>query len=104
MTEPFNYDAEDYELDCYYKILDYFQKEKGNREQIEIWKYRSFIELMKLLDRTKNRTFVTNAIILILSLFEDIPPDTYNNRGVNINRIKDRTSLISVLKEEFLPN
>ena len=106
MTEPLNYNAEDYELDCYYKILDYFQKEKRNREQIEMWKYHSLIELMKLLDRTKNRTFVTNAIILILSLFEDIPPDTFNNRGVNINRIsnKDRKSLFSVLKEEFLPN
>jgi hypothetical protein len=42
----------------------------------------------------------------MLSLFEDIPPDMYNNRGVDINRIsrRDRKSLIANLKEEFLPN
>ena len=59
-----------------------------------------------MLDKTKNRVLVTNAIILILSLFEDIPPDTFNNRGVNINRItgKDRKSLVADLKDEFLPN
>ncbi|MFW9896616.1 MAG: hypothetical protein ACFFD7_12495 [Candidatus Thorarchaeota archaeon] len=97
---------EDLELDCYLKILDYFQKEKGNKENTEIWKDHTFIKLMKLLEQKKNKELVTNAIILILSLFEDIPPDTYNNRGVDISRIshEDRKSLIAGLEEEFLPN
>jgi hypothetical protein len=97
---------EDLELDCYLKILDYFKESKVNKEDTEIWKNQSFIELMKLLEQKKNKNLVTNAIILILSLFEDIPPDTYNNRGVNINRIsiEDRKSLIAGLEEEFLPN
>ena len=101
-----NNTTEDFELDCYLKILEFSQNENVNREQTEIWKDRSLIELMKLLDKKKNRVLVTNAIILMLSLFEDIPPDTYNNRGVNINRIsvEDRKSLIADLKEEFLPN
>ena len=88
------------------KIIDYFQKEKVTREEIEIWKNKSIIELMKFLEGSQNRTLVTNALILILSLFEDIPPDIYNNRGVNINRIsqKDKRFLIEDLKEEFLPN
>ncbi|MFX1504049.1 MAG: hypothetical protein ACFFDH_24020, partial [Promethearchaeota archaeon] len=64
------------------------------------------IELMKYLKRTQNRTLVTNALILIISLFEDIPPDTYNNRGVKVNRIseEDKRFLIEDLKQEFLPN
>jgi len=101
-----NKNTEDFELDCYLKILEYFQNENVNRERTEIWKDHSLIELMKLLDKAKNRVLVTNSIILMLSLFEDIPPDTYNNRGVNINRIsvKDRKLLIADLKEEFLPN
>jgi len=99
-------DNDAFELDCYMKILDYFQKDKVNKENTDIWKNQSFIELMKLLEQKKNRDMVTNAIILMLSLFEDIPPDTYNNRGVNINRfsIEERKSLIAGLEEEFLPN
>ena len=101
-----NNNSEEFELDYYSKILDYFQDEKISREKKEIWKNRSIIELMNLLERTQNRTFVTNALILILSLFENIPPDTYNNRGVNIARIseEDKKFLIESLKEEFLPN
>ncbi len=101
-----NKNTEDFELDCYLKILEYFQNENVNRERTKIWKDHSLIELMKLLDKAKNRVLVTNSIILMLSLFENMPPDTYNNRGVNINRIsvKDRKSLIADLREEFLPN
>lgn len=101
-----NSNSEEFELDYYLKILDYFQDERISREKKEIWKNQSIIELMNFLERTQNRTFVTNALILILSLFEDIPPDIYNNRGVNINSIseKDKKFLIEELKEEFLPN
>ena len=97
---------EDFELDCYLQILDYFQKDRISKENTEIWKDQSFIELMKLLEQKKNRDVVTNAIILMLSLFENLPPDTYNNRGVDISRIsiEERKSLIAGLEEEFLPN
>ena len=97
---------EDFEIDCYLKILDYFQKDKVNNENTEIWKNQSLIEMMELLDQKKNKALVTNAIILMLSLFEDIPPDTYNNRGVDISQIsiEERRSLITGLEDEFLPN
>ena len=99
-------DNDDFELDCYLKILDYFQKDKANKEITEIWKNQSYIELMRLLEQKTNKDLVKNAIILILILFEDIPPDIYNNRGVDINRIsiEERKSLIAGLEEEFLPN
>ena len=101
-----NGNSEEIELDCYLKIINYFQTKQDRREEIEIWKSKSIITLMKLLIRTQNRTLVTNALILILSLSEDVPPDTYNNRGVSFNRIseKDKQTLIEDLKEEFLPN
>ncbi len=101
-----NINSDDLEIECYSKIIDFFQKEKINQEETEIWKSQSIIELMNYLERTHNRTLVTNALILLLSLFEDIPPDTYNNRGVNINRLSEREkrSLMEDLKEEFLPN
>jgi len=94
------------ELEIYLKIVDCFQDENISPENKEIWKNQSIIELMRLLERTQNRAFVTNALILILSLFEDIPPDIFNNRGHNINCIseKDKKSLILNLKNEFLPN
>lgn len=97
----------DCELDYYLKIIDYFQCKKINSEKKDIWKSQSLIKLMNILDRTKNKDLVTNAIILLLSLFEEIPPDTYNNHGVDINCIpvKNRKSLINeTLKNEFLPN
>ena len=101
-----NINSNKFELELYLKIFDYFQNEKLSREEIEIWKNQSIIELMKYLERTQNRTLVTNALVLILSLFEDIPPDICNNRGHNINCIseKDKKSLILNLKNEFLPN
>ncbi|MFX0040770.1 MAG: hypothetical protein ACFFCY_02185 [Promethearchaeota archaeon] len=101
-----NTHSDQFELDLYLKIIDYFQKEKVSKDEVEIWKNKSIIELMKYLKRTKNRGFVTNALILILSLFEDMPPDFCHNRGIKVNKISqgDKNFLIENLKEEFLPN
>jgi hypothetical protein len=96
--------SKDYELDFYIKIIEFFQSNDVDRETTEIWKNKSLIELMKVLKRTKNKEFVKNAILLIISLFEHIPPDIYNNKGVNteIMKEKDKESYLSILKTEFL--
>ena len=101
-----NTNSEDFEVEFYLKIVDYFQDDNISREKREIWKNQSIIQLMNLLERTQNRTFVTNALILLLSLLEDNPPDIYSNRGRNVNCIstKDKKSLILELENEFLPN
>ncbi|MFX1311495.1 MAG: hypothetical protein ACFFHD_02640 [Promethearchaeota archaeon] len=101
-----NNNCDEVELDCYLKIINFFQNEEINKDEKEIWKSQSLIELMKFLDYSHNKKFVANAIVLILSLFEDTTPDMYDNRGVDINQIpdKDRRSLITELKNEFLPN
>ena len=101
-----NNNSEDFELNYYLKIIEDFQDHRINRETRVIFMNHSLIELMKIFKRTKNREMITNAIILILSLFEDIPPDNYNDLGVSIDEIpdKDKHNLIGQLKEEFLPN
>ena len=101
-----NTNCEDFELELYLKIVDYFQDDNISREKKEIWKNQSIIQLMNLLERPQNRAFVTNALILLLSISEDNPPDIYSNRGRNVNCIsnKDKKSLILELENEFLPN
>lgn len=98
-----------YELDYYLSIIDFFQNQNADRETKEIWKNKSLIELMKVLKRTRKTEFVKNAIILILSLFDNIPPDSYNNRGIKVNSLTngDKLSYVNLLKSEFsndLPN
>lgn len=95
---------EDFELDYYQNILDYFQNRRFDKISTEIWKSKTYIKLMKILERTKNKEYVKNAILVILSLFEDNPPDIYNNQGINSNNIspQDRESFKSILKSEFI--
>ena len=96
--------SDDYELDYYLSIIDFFQNQNTNRETAEIWKDKSFIELMKVLKRTRKKEFVKNAIILILSLFDQTPPDTYNKKGNIVNSLAngDKLSYVNILKSEFI--
>ena len=97
------------EMDYYSDIIEFFQNPNVNNETIEIWKDKSLIELMKVLERTSRKEFVKNAILLILSLFDEHPPDIYTSRGTNVNSLDngEKKSYMSVLKMEFideLPN
>lgn len=94
------------EIDCYEKILNYFNSCEDSRDKREIWKSHSLITLMNKLMRTQNKRLIQNALILLLSLFEDMPPDIFNNRGIDFNRLTgdDRDLVLSKLKGEFLPN
>ena len=101
--------CDNYELDYYSNIIEFFQNPNVNKETIELWKNNSFIELMKVLERTSRKEFVKNAILLIISLFEEYPPDIYTSRGTNVNSLDngEKRSYIDVLKMEFiddLPN
>ena len=99
---------DDLEMKYYTKILDFYQSQKFDRETVEIWKSKSYIELMKVLKRTNNKNLVKNAIILILSLFEETPLDIYDSSGLSVRELKqeDKNSYISHLRTEFseLPN
>ncbi len=102
MNVPNNTD--NHELEYYLSIIDFFQNQNTNRETTEMWKEKSLIELMKVLKRTHRKDFVKNAIILILSLFDEFPPDNYNNRGVKVNSLtnRDKLSYVNLLKSEFI--
>ena len=100
---------DDFEIEYFTKILKFYNNKPQNNELVQIWKSKSFIELMRFLERTNNKEFVQKAIIVILSLFEETPPDIYNNRGIDANLIKkkEKKTFLSVLKSEFtdvLPN
>ncbi len=100
---------DNYELDYYLSIIEQFQNQDANRETTEIWKNKSFIQLMKVLKRTRNKEFVKNAIILILSLFDKLPPDFYSSRGIQVNSLtnSEKLSYVNLLKSEFandIPN
>lgn len=96
--------SDNYELDYYISITDFFQNQNTNRETTEIWKNKSFIKLMKVLKRTRKKEFVKNAFILILSLFDQMPPDIYTNRGIKVNSLTngDKLSYVNLLKSEFI--
>lgn len=95
---------EQLELNGYLRIIDNFQEEKINDKANEIWKYQSYIELVNTFKRTQNRKLFSNNIILIISLFEDLPPDTFHTFGENIDQLskKDKNIVINILKNEFL--
>ncbi|MHA1669038.1 MAG: hypothetical protein ACTSV5_00515 [Promethearchaeota archaeon] len=94
---------DDFEMKYYTKILDFYQNQKFDKESVEIWKNKSYIELMQILKRTNNKNLVKNAIILILSLFEETPLDIYDSSGLSVRELKleDKKSYISQLRTEF---
>ena len=94
---------DDLEMYYYSKILDFYQNQHLDRDSIEIWKSKSYIELMQVLKRTNNKNLVKNAIILILSLFEETPIDIYDCSGLNIQELKkdEKESYICNLRTEF---
>jgi len=95
---------DNYELDYYLSIIDFFQNQNKIKETTEIWKNKSFIELMNVLKRTSKKEFVKNAIILILSLFDEMPVDMYNNKGIKVNSLTngDKQSYVNILRSEFI--
>jgi hypothetical protein len=95
---------EDFELDYYTHILEFFQNKKCDEDSSEIWKNKTYIKLMSVLKRTQNKEMVRNAILMIISLFEQKPADFYNNQGVNSDSIspEDKKSFKKILKSEFI--
>jgi hypothetical protein len=103
------------ELEYYMDIIENFRIKDMDPVETEKWKNKSLIKLMELLeqsknveelDRTKNRKLVTNSLILIISLFEDLPPDIFDNQGKETSELssEDRDILLSQLKDEYLAN
>ena len=92
------------ELNCYLEIIEFFQHQSQDPESIELWKDKSIMELMKVLKRTNNKLLIRNALILMITLFEHLPPDLFNNKGINTKILnkEDKESLKSILRTEFI--
>jgi len=97
---------EDPELDCYHRIINAYLNKEIEPEKTEIWKNRALITLMRMLHEERSDLQVRNALILLVTLFDDIPPDHFSNRGVDIKRLsrKEKDSFLANLKSEFIPN
>ena len=95
---------DEFEMVFYLRIIEVYQNKQLDKVALEIWKDRSYIELMQVLKRTHNKNLVKNAIILILSLFEELPIDLYDNYGINTKDLKkeQKKNFIAEMKSEFL--
>ena len=91
------------ELDCYTKIVNLFLKIGRDPIASETWKDKSIVKIMNILKDPKNKNWAKNALIIVLSLFDDTPPDIYDNVGKNTITLsaKEKELIIAKLKEEI---
>jgi len=91
------------EDELYDKILDLFSKEKKNPNLRVLLGARSIIELMKRMNNSKNKEVAKNAIIVLISLFDDYPPDIFDNIGADLESLseEEREEAMDKLKEIF---
>lgn len=94
------------EVDCYTKIINLFLKIGKDPISIETWKDKAIVKIMNVLKDPKNKRWVQNALIILLSLFDDRPPDLYDNIGREVKLLSDneKEDVISKLKVEFKSN
>ena len=88
------------EEDHYFHILDFFESYKNDSELQEIWKDHFLVKLMRLPENMKFKKVVENSIIIILSLFNDMPADFYGSIGKEIYKIplSERLQALSYIK------
>ena len=92
------------ELICYKKIIDCFLKNKNKSNKLQMCKNKSIIRLMEISQSRNARYLAQNGLILVLSLFDDIPPDLFSALGDDIKSLMDdneKERLVSELKKEF---
>ncbi|MBN1802018.1 MAG: hypothetical protein JW891_10955 [Candidatus Lokiarchaeota archaeon] len=98
-----NYDT--YELRCFDEIMEYFHNEDRNSIEVDIWMARKIIELMNDLKRDDNlKDIITNAIIVLNALSQNIPSDTFTSiwdDQINLTK-EERNDLNISLKKELL--
>jgi len=92
------------EGELYEKIINIFLKEGEKPNIKEIMKSKSIIELMEKLKNNKDKELARNALVVLLSLYDDFPPDLFHNLGTDIEKLseEDRMEALKKLKESFL--
>lgn len=69
-------------------IFDSYFKFIYNNNNITLWLCNTLMRLMNLLEATKNKALIKDALIIVLNLMQDIPLDHYE---MNIKNFKNMT-------------
>ena len=93
------------EMKCYSRIINSFLNNKYDANKRELAKNQSILKLIKTSKCKNNKNFVKNALILVLSLYnEEEPADLYCSYGNDIESCSDleKEVLKSQLKLELI--
>jgi len=92
------------ELNCYTKIIDCFLENRHDSYQREMCKNNSIIKLINLSECRNIDNFIRNALLLVLSLYDNKPADIYANYGSDIESCseKDKEKLLAELRKELI--
>ena len=92
------------EMKCYSRIINSFLNNESDYNQRELAKNQSIVKLIKSSKCRNNKNFVKNALILVLSLYNDEPADLYCSYGNDIDScsIEEKKALRSCLKQELV--
>ncbi len=92
------------EMKCYSRIINSFMNNKLDLNQREMAKNQSIVKLIKSSKCRDNKNFVKNALILVLSLYDEEPADLYCSYGNDIDScsIEEKQALKSCLKQELV--
>lgn len=97
----------DWETEFYSDIIDQAFTVLNDGDDKFIWKCNKIIELMNFLKESTNEFFnlvAKNAIILLLSIFEDFNIDLGLTKSVDLDAISEQEKeiLIKILKSEII--
>ena len=92
------------ESELFSKIINTFLDEREKPNLKEIVKHKSIIKLMEGLRNSTNKELAKNALILLLNLYDDYPPDLFSTLGTDIELLSDdeRDEAMNKLKDIFL--
>ena len=94
-------------IDCYDHILRLYEiylMGSDRKEKIRVI-CRAIIKIMQVFKQSKNKEVLANSLILVLELFLDIPPDIYNDRGIDVSwmaKADKERKMFNYLKAEVL--
>jgi len=96
----------DWEVIFYSEIIDQAFDLLNKDKNSLIWKCHKIIELMNILKESENeflKLAIKNALILLLSIFEDFYIDSLDSKSVEFDEISkiEKDILINTLKSEI---
>jgi len=91
------------EGEFYDQLFQSFNSLQNDSKKIELWKNQQITELMKNIHDKENKSFVQNALIVIMALFDDYLIDSFHLKSKDIKELNDRKkeAVISILEDEF---